>query len=144
MEPLTGRPHVSKILKSMFLSFRNMIEKANKPALRNLLSLVQNEIWTITAFNLRTIIISAGHSSTNDLKSSKPDQDYCKIPEAELWRVGTLKELIELDETGDWLLLHYICTEWTSSSPSSAGFSSGSAMSYFLPWLRMVFPSDNI
>ena len=121
MEPLTGRPHVSRILKSRFLSFVNMIEKSNKPALRNLLSLVQNDVRTITGFNLRTIMISAGHSSINDLKSSKPEQDYCKIPEAELWRVGILKELIDVrcnqldvpafekQEIND--ILHYICTE---------------------------------
>ena len=73
-----------------------MIEKFSKPALKNLPSLVQNDVRTITGFNLRTIKISTGHSSINDLKISKTDLDYCKIPKAELWRVDTLKELIDV------------------------------------------------
>ena len=68
MEPLTGQPHVSRILESRFLSFVNMIEKSNKPALKNHLNLVQNDVRTTTGFNLRTIMISAGQSSIHDLR----------------------------------------------------------------------------
>ena len=65
-------------------------------------------------------MISAGHSSIHDLKSSKVDMDYCKIPEAEFWKVDTLKELIEVkydqlelpgfekQEIND--IMEYICT----------------------------------
>ena len=67
MEPLTGQPHVSRILASRFLSFVNMIAKSNKPGLKNLLRLVQNDVRTITGFILRTILILAGHHSINDL-----------------------------------------------------------------------------
>ena len=96
MEPLTGLPHVSKILVQRYLSFISKIEKSSKTALRKLLSIVRSDVRTTTGFNLRKIMLQSGKNSIDDVGPGKVHLDYHTVPEDQAWRIQYVKELIDV------------------------------------------------
>jgi hypothetical protein len=60
IEPLTGLPHVRKILVKRYLSFINMIRVSSKYALVQLLETILRDVRCTTGSNLRTIMLMAG------------------------------------------------------------------------------------
>ena len=67
MEPLTGLPHVSKVLVKRYLSFIAKIEPSSKMALKKLLKLVKYNVRSITGSNLRKIMINSGMTQIDDV-----------------------------------------------------------------------------
>ena len=121
LEPLTGEPHIRRILVRRYLGFIRKIEKSEKKALRNLLSLVMKDARTTTGSNLRYIMLTSGKHSIPQLLKSEVDIEYHKLGEDQLWKVDMLKGIVDAlnDEktidgiTRDELneVLEYLCTD---------------------------------
>ena len=121
MEPLTGKPHLRRILVKRYLSFIKKIESSDKKPLRVLLEIAKKDVRTTTGSNLRRIMLMAGKESIDDLHEADEAMEYHKIPEREAWRVDVLKELVdtkqdklEVDGIPDAELeqiLNFVCTE---------------------------------
>ena len=60
IEPLTGLPHVRKILVKRFLSLINMIRMSSTYALVQLLETILRDVRCTTGSNLRTIMLMVG------------------------------------------------------------------------------------
>jgi hypothetical protein len=121
IEPLTGMPHIRRILIWRYLSFIKKIQKSKKTALTNLLNLAMNDVRTTTGSNLRWIMLHAGNNTIDEVLNSKVDVEYHKLDEEQLWRAHMLRELIDVrndvksieelenDDLED--ILEFLCTE---------------------------------
>ena len=96
MEPLTGLPHVSKVLVKRYLSFIAKIESSSKMALKKLLKLVKYNVRSITGSNLRKIMINSGMTQIDDLIPGRVDVKYNPVAEDQEWRIPFVKELIDI------------------------------------------------
>ena len=120
IEPLSGVPHVSRILVRRYLSFIDKIRNSSKVALNQLLETVQKDVRLTTGFNLRFIMMLAEVNRIEDLKVGKVDFDYHTVEKADKWKMDILKELINVrhdDLTVPGLgqkeveeIIEYICT----------------------------------
>ena len=63
IEPLTGVPHMKRPLVWRYQGFIRKIENSKKKALRNLLSLVKNDVRTTTGSNLRKMMLLSGKNT---------------------------------------------------------------------------------
>ena len=119
IEPLTGTPHVSRQLVRRYLSFVNKMEASQKSPLRALLDIAKNDVRSITGSNLRRIMLLSGRNSIDDIKNV--DVPYHVVPDDDVWRVGFVKELIEIKfgsivvpgmlQTELEDIMSYLCTE---------------------------------
>ena len=121
IEPLTGMPHIRRILIWRYLSFIKKIQKSKKTALTNLLNQAMNDVRTTTGSNLRWIMLHAGNNTIDEVLNSKVDVEYHKLDEEQLWRADMLRELIDVrndvksieemenDDLED--ILEFLCTE---------------------------------
>ena len=96
IEPLTGSQHVSRILAKRYLSFINKIRNSGKTSLRQLLEITKKDVRLSTGHNLRTIMMLAGKNTIEELEVGQVDFEYHEVKEINAWRVGFIKELIEL------------------------------------------------
>jgi hypothetical protein len=92
IEPLTGEPHVSRVLIRRYLSFVNKLEMSPKHPLKTLLDIAREDVRSITGSNLRRIMLLSGRNSVKDLKDI--DVPYHVVPPDEAWRIGFVKELV--------------------------------------------------
>ena len=88
IEPLTGLPHVRRIVARRFLKFINMIRSSDKKAAVELLDLVESDVRTTTGHNLRSIMLEAGKHHIDIM--------YHEVTEDEACRVDFLKEIVEI------------------------------------------------
>ena len=96
IEPLTGLPHVRKILVKRFLSYINMVRRSSKYALVQLLETILGDVRCTTGSNLRTIMLMAGKNRIEELDVCDTDIKYHEVLESEVWRVDFIKEVVEL------------------------------------------------
>ena len=119
IEPLTGEPHVSRVLIKRYLSFINKVEMSAKYPLRTLLDIARGDVRSITGANLRRIMLLSGRLSVQDLNNV--DIPYHEVPADEAWRIGFVKELMDtkcgdltvpgLLQTELDVIMNYLCTE---------------------------------
>ena len=119
VEPLTGDPHVSRLLVRRYLSFIKNVEISKKTPLKTLLGIVKRDVRSITGSNLRRIMILSGKQSIDDLDNI--DIPYHSVPPDEAWRIGFVRELLD-QQHGDVevpgllkteldSILDYLCTQ---------------------------------
>ena len=60
IEPLSGVPHLHRILTKRYISFMKMIMNSGKTALIHLLDVVKSDVRLTTGSNLRTIMLESG------------------------------------------------------------------------------------
>ena len=99
IEPLTEQPHLRKLLFKRYLTFISSIQKSKKKPLRTLLELSKGDASTTTGRNLRLLMMMCGKHSVDELQVDDIDtMEYHCIPRSEAWRVGMLKELVDIRE----------------------------------------------
>ena len=121
VEPISGTPHVKTTLIRNFLSFIDQIQKTPKTVARHLLDTIKFDVRSTTGSNLRNIMHLMQKDSIKDLcKSDVQSIVFSPVPENEKWRIGMLKELLEIrsndlalenfskDEIND--MVNYVCT----------------------------------
>ena len=121
MEPLSGLPHVSRILVRRYLSFIDKIRNSSKLALKQLLETAQSDVRLTTGHNLRTIMLLAEMNRIEDLEAGKTDFDYHPVDKADHWRIDFIKELVDvkhddlvipgLEKNELEEILEYLCTD---------------------------------
>ena len=123
IEPLTGTRHLKIKLIRNFLKFILSVKESSKPVLRQLYNLTKDDVRTITGSNLRNILLLTNKLHIDDLHAGLVDSiEYHQIKEEDKWRVGLLKELIDLKHgkmtlpegwpPGDLeTILNFLCTE---------------------------------
>ena len=90
IEPLSGVPHLHRILARRFLSFIKMIRNSGKIAIVQLLDTVQSDVRLTTGSNLRTILLES------ELTAGNIDVEYNPIPASETYRINFIKEIVEV------------------------------------------------
>ena len=97
IEPVSGQQHMSTTLMRNFLNFISKIKQSQKPVLRQLYSVVKDDVRTTTGSNLRNILLLTSLSSVDDLKPSIVDQImYQVISDRDKWRVPLIQEAIDM------------------------------------------------
>ena len=96
IEPLTGLPHLRRILVRRFLSFVSMIRKSSKIAISQLLETILSDVRFTTGSNLRTIMLMAEKNTIEELEMGGVEIKYHDIVESEVWRVDFIKEVVDL------------------------------------------------
>jgi hypothetical protein len=123
MEPLAGTEHMKIKLMRNYLGFIKRIKDSSKPVLRQLYMLASRDVRTVTGSNLRNILLLTDKLHVEDLEPSLVKNImYHKIEDKDMWRVGMVKELLDMKH-GDVLLpdgwsveeldmiLDYACTQ---------------------------------
>ena len=119
---LTIEVHVKILLIRRFLTFMEKIKKSGKAPLVMLMTAAMADCRSTTGSNFRNIMLLVGKTSVYDVKLEDIDKiSYFKMEEEDLWKVSTVKEIIEakagilevpgfdLEELEE--ILNYICTE---------------------------------
>ena len=79
-----------------FLNFIQALRTSKKSSLRNLLKVVEFDCRSVTGYNLRTILLKSSADSIQELKPHHVTAKYRDIPEGEEFRVGFIREIIEV------------------------------------------------
>ena len=96
IEPLSGHPHMSRVLVGRYLSFIAKIRASKKVALGQLLNIVQNDVRMTTGANLRHIMMLAGVNKIEDLEAAKVDFSYHTVSSADEWKINFVKEVTDV------------------------------------------------
>ena len=94
-------PVISKVqplrltLAKRFLVFIEKLRNSKKPVLRQMISLVENNVNTVTGRNLRRILLLTNRPTIQHLRPSDLDT-VCLHGEPELWRVLAVKEILDI------------------------------------------------
>ena len=97
VEPITGTPHLKKVLCKRFLSFIGSIKTSKKIALKNIFKLVKDDCRSVTGRNLLNIMILVKKSSIDSLVPGDAlDIKYHEIDEQQAWKIDIVKELTDV------------------------------------------------
>ena len=97
IEPLSGTPHLRKILIKRFISFIKQVESSNKIAAKDLLNVIRKDTMSVTGNNIRVVLRSVDRWTMEDIQPSDIDRIwYHDIPDEEKWRVSMIIELMEV------------------------------------------------
>ena len=122
VEPVSGIPHVKRMLVKNFLSFINQIQKSSKTVSKVLLETVKYDLNCTTGSNLRNILELVDKETIEEL-SVEDSQciEYHKIPVEEEWRIGVVRDIIDIRNNNATLegfsmkefenLLDFFCTD---------------------------------
>jgi hypothetical protein len=123
IEPLAETKHMKIKLMRDYLGFIRRIRDSPKPVLRQLYRVASSDVRTVTGSNLRNILLLTDKMQVDDLEPSLVENImYHKIEDKDMWRVGLVKELLDLKH-GEVLLpegwsteeldmiLDYVCTQ---------------------------------
>jgi hypothetical protein len=80
----------------IFLNFVQAIRTSKKQALRRLLRVVECDTLSVTGRNLRSILLQTEVQNVRNLKASDIIEKYRTPPRSEEYRVGFIKELIDV------------------------------------------------
>ena len=95
IEPLSGTPHLRKLLVKRFVSFIKQIESSDKIAAKDLLRVIRNDTMSVTGNNLRLVLLSLDRWSLKEVHSNDIDKLwYYDIPDNEKWRIHMITELM--------------------------------------------------
>ena len=88
VEALSGRPHLKTILIKRYLKFIEQIKNSKKTALKNVLTLVENDTRSITGSNLREIMLLTKKNTISELSPEDAELiQYKEVPDNETCRV---------------------------------------------------------
>ena len=95
VEPVSEQTHARTLMAKRFLNFVQAIRTSKKSSLRNLLKVIESDCRSVTGYNLRSILLKSSADSIQQLKPHLTAK-YRDIPEGEEFRVGFIKEIIDV------------------------------------------------
>ena len=96
IKPLGGTKHIILSLYKRLIRFVQKFESSKKDALRTLLHGVKHDCRSTTGENLRKIMLMVNRH-VDEIQVHHLDQMHYKtIPDEDLWRIGIVKELIDV------------------------------------------------
>ena len=85
-----------KLIKN-YLGFIKKVRESNKYVLRQLYNMASRDVRTVTGRNLRNILLLTHESHVDELQPRMVQTlEYHKIDKEEEWRVGLVKEVIDI------------------------------------------------
>ena len=92
---ISGVKPLRVTLAKRFLIFTEKLRNSEKPVLRQMIRLVENNVNTVTGRNLRRILLLTERPTIQHLRPS--DMDTISLyGEPELWRVLAVREILEM------------------------------------------------
>ena len=92
----TTMEHKIKWMKNYF-GFIIRIMDSSKPVLRQLYKIASSDVRTVTGCNLRNILLLTDRLQVEDLEPSLVDNImYHKIEDKDMWKIGMVKELLDI------------------------------------------------
>ena len=80
-----------------YIGFIKRVRESPKYVLRQLYHLASRDVRTVTGSNLRNILMLTNTLQVDDLDQSMVDNiKYHELDENEMWRIGLLKELVNI------------------------------------------------
>ena len=98
LEPLSGFPHISRILVRRYMSFIESVRNSKKLALRQLFMAIKDDTRLTTGWNLRYMMTKTGTNRIDDLNHKNVDFDYHLVKKDDEWKIGVVKELIDVKQ----------------------------------------------
>ena len=97
IEPITESLHLRRILIQRFLNFIIQIRKSSKPIINILFNAIKYSVRSTTGHNLRAIMLRTGKENISQLDYiTGKDIEYHPLMEDERWKVGIIKECIDV------------------------------------------------
>ena len=94
VEPVSGQPHLKKLLIKRFLSFIEQIQKSDKVLPKQLLRLIQSDTRSITGCNVRKILLLVKKSKVEDITKEEIENiEYATLTDDDIWRVKLIHEI---------------------------------------------------
>jgi hypothetical protein len=117
IEPISGKPHLKRVLLKRFLLMIEQIRKSKKPDLQMLLRLCEKNTNSTTGKNLRNIMLITKKQVIEDINSEDINSfPYFPRPDEDEWKLEMLEYLVEernsggLDESQvEWL--EFLCID---------------------------------
>ena len=97
VEPLSGYPHIRKVLVKRFLGFMTQVEKSSKVIPKQLLKFVKYDARSTTGRNLRKILLLTKKTCVDQLgRQDTSSVTYHLLRQEDSWKVTFIKELIDI------------------------------------------------
>ena len=121
IEAVSGTPHLRSVLFQRFLSFIDQVRNCPKEVAKNLLSVIEHDVRSVTGSNLRHIMKACGKDSIEDLSTiDAKTLKYHPLPDDELWKADMIREIIDVradisviegfSQLDLDLMMDYLCT----------------------------------
>ena len=94
IQPISGQKHLKVQLLKRFKSFVKILKGSNKPHLRYLAQLQENDMRSTYGRNCRNLCSDANVNTPEEVNIE--NISYVDLPQEESWRVPFLKELLEV------------------------------------------------
>ena len=91
LEPLSGRPHITKSLKKRFLNFISKINMSEKNVLRDMLRNIEYDCRSVTGKNLRNLRLQTNSFDGNIEIMEEP---YHNLPTDAKWKIHLVSEIL--------------------------------------------------
>ena len=96
VEPVSDQPHVRTLLERRFLNFIKAIRISKKVVLKSLLKVIEFDARFVTGKNLRRLMLKSKIQNIQKLMPIDLPAKYRPIPDEEEFRVGFIKEIINI------------------------------------------------
>ena len=97
IEPVSDSTHVRRVLLNRFLNFIKQIQKSNKFVTSMLLRTIQNNVRSVTGYNLRRIMLETGKTNVDQLNDVGIENiEYHPVSDEDKWKILVIKECIDV------------------------------------------------
>ena len=97
IEPVSDSTHVRRILINRFLNLIKQIKKSSKFVTNMLLRTIQNNVRSVTGYNLRRIMLESGKNNVDQLKDVGINNiEYHPVSNDDKWKIKVIKECIDV------------------------------------------------
>ena len=97
IEPVSDSTHVRRVLVHRFLNFLKQIRKSSKFVTSMLLRTIQNNVRSVTGYNLRRIMLETGNTNVEQLNDVGIENiEYHPVSDEDKWKILVIKECIDV------------------------------------------------
>ena len=96
IEPISGSPHIRRILIHRFLNFVKQIQNSNKSITNVLFNAIKYNVNSTTGHNLRRIMLDADRDDISQLQNFRIDDiEYHPVRNDDKWKISVINECID-------------------------------------------------
>ena len=106
IETVSETPHLKFVLLKRLLKFREQVFSCSKSTMKSMFEICQHDARSVTGSNFRKLMLLCEKNSISDINSQDIDGlVYRQIPMEEEWRIGLVKDSIEIKRNNEMLLI---------------------------------------
>ena len=119
IEPLSGMDHLKKMFLKAFTSFTQRLSNSPKEVVQNIYNVIKDDCRSITGSNIRQINLLCSNVHRPFSNANIEKTDFFPIPPEDTWKIGLIKELIDMRDSAKnvgWTkeevesTIEYLCT----------------------------------